>query len=207
MIKRKELKWDDVTIGQYLKMQDIISSKDIIEENKVLEIIPLFYPIDVQDEPMGNVLLLMKDVVSLLNQDIKPCKLAKKYRVGKWDAKISAVENMTISQFFDYQAITSKSSDANLIDLMSTILVPVGAKYNDNTYDIEDFKSGIEELPITLVPSILENFRMLLKKSLRRSLASSTAEIVMMKGLDWKTKMSLIKSQLKMMDLVIGLNS
>lgn len=97
MKKKPTLTWEDVTIGQYLKMQDIIASKDIAEENKVLEIIPLFFDIDVENEPMGNVLVLMEVIANLINTEIKPGKLQKKYEVGKWSAKVTGIDTMTIS--------------------------------------------------------------------------------------------------------------
>jgi len=157
--------------------------------------------------PLNQVLGYIQDITDLLNSEIQPDKVQKEYTIGQYICRISDIDKMTISQFIDYQSYTANKADDHLIDILATVFVPKNAKYNDNSYDIIDFKTEIENLPITLVPTVLKVFQKLLSRLYRHFLKCSTAAIIMEKEMTWSLKMKWLKALPIMLKMEDGLLS
>lgn len=200
---KNKLTWKDITIKQYLDIQNILNDKRIKDENKVLSIIPLIWPeIDPNEVPMNEVLTYINILTYLLNSEIQPDKPQKEYMIGPYSCRITDIDKMTLSQFIDYQTFSSNKSDEHLIDILGCCFVPKLAKYNDNSYDIVDFKTYIENMPITIVPTVLEVFQKVLKKLYKVFLRSSTQEILTNQNLSRKLKMKWLKCLPTMMEMM-----
>ena len=83
--------------------------------------------------------------LAFLYESIEPSKrLEKYYKVGGFEL-IPTIEvpKMVTAQYVDFQSF-SKFGDTKIVELMSTILIPKGKKYNDG-YDILDVQKAIRE--------------------------------------------------------------
>lgn len=95
---KNKLTWKDITIKQYLDIQNILNDKRIKDENKVLSIIPLIWPeIDPNEVPMNEVLNYINILTDLLNSEIQPDKPQKEYMIGPYSCRITDIDKMTLS--------------------------------------------------------------------------------------------------------------
>lgn len=206
-MRKQKLSWDDISIRQYIEIMKVLSDESRQSEIKALDIIPIIWPeIDPETIPMTEAINYISETNNLLQQPLNgsKSKLPKSFdfpNFGK--CKITEIDRMTLAQFMDFQNISALSSDEHLGELLSVCIVPVNNKYNSG-YDIVELQNMIEELPITMVPAILDFFVQRSKKLLNRLRISLGTTIMMSKELTWKEKYKTFKSLVSMMDLLLS---
>lgn len=201
MTKEKELKWEDLTIGQYLDIEQLLSEHEEDNETedvtRMIKLIYILFDIDMENVPIGQALELQNEVTKFMNERadfdklLKDNKLNKIYKLGQYECQPIGIDSMTMSQFIDFNNYAN-SGENNLINTLSVCLVPIGHKYNDG-YDLEEIKEHIKKLKYVDAITISRFFVKRLKKSLRHSLNSLAGQAMMTKGMSMKEKMYLVK--------------
>lgn len=184
--------WKDITIGQYLEMQDISNDHTLDDMQKMTKLVSIVYELDIEEIPMSQALALMDDIKNLMNLKIEPEKLQKTYKVGNYTCKPTSFDKMTMAQFMDFQEMAN-SGEEHLVDTIAVCLVPKGLKYNVG-YDIDDFKEDILKLPIIIAPTLIDFFQQALKKSWKHSLRSLVGQTIISREMNWKQKKTVLKA-------------
>lgn len=143
--KGKKMTWNDVTYRQFGQLQELLKIEN--DEEKLIQIVQLFFGEDVIDLPLNEFMLKTKELDFLdtpIPSNVPPKKVAingKKYYLD------CLLGNITTAQYVDYTN-HSKTNDIN--KMLSVFFIPEGHKYNDG-YDMEEVFNDINDLPVTVV--------------------------------------------------------
>lgn len=136
--------WEDITLKQYYKIQDILSTPD---EYLGFNLIDIVYGVDV-----SNMLLTeaKKYKLDFLKQEPEKAELKKYYTLNgrKYDSNFDLTVVST-AQFMDYQTYANKK-EKKFEELLSVFFVPDGHTYGDG-YDIAQVQEDLLELDICTV--------------------------------------------------------
>lgn len=135
----------DLSIGMYLDICEIDRREDIEELHKQVQILSLLTgetEETIYDLPLDE----YKHLVIKSNYLRKPYEgevlTAKEYRVGKWVlVPISDFRKITAAQYIDFQTF-SKEGEKRIVEVLSTMLVPKGKKYNQD-YDVVELQNAL----------------------------------------------------------------
>lgn len=194
-----KLEWKDISINQYLQIQKIIAS-DADEFSKIASIVKLIYNLDYDTIPMAEATQYIQEVTSLLQMKLEPENRNKYYKLDNIRYKVIPLEEMTLSQFMDYQSLAATDDD-HLVDVISVCLVPVGHKYNDG-YDMEETKKAIGNMPITVGPTLVRFFQNRLSKYMTFSLSCSAVKILKNREMSWKQKKTILRQLPRVMRIM-----
>lgn len=159
--RKKELKkatWEDITLGMFYKIRDILACTD---EFTIPNLIELIYKVDVTNLSITKT---SQYDISFLEKELptKNVKLKDTYILNgrKYSSNINLTE-VTTAQFIDFTNY-SKEKDARYEKLLSVFVVPKGHRYNDG-YDLMEVQDDILQMPIADVQSLaffmIEQFR------------------------------------------------
>lgn len=173
--ENKVMTWKDVTVSQYMDLQKIINqTMEPMEQYR--QLILILYNTDINDMGIADAYDKIDELNNFLQTKFEVKKEFKKLTIGDIKCKVTDLTSMTLGQFMDYQELT-KDPNNNLIELLALSIVPVGSKYNDGSYDIEDFKESIRNSSVINIYGVL-NFQLAkLKSQYRSSLAYLTVSI------------------------------
>lgn len=202
-----KITWHDVSIKQYVEIQKLLQNDNLDHYSKMHDIILLIYGIDTDNLPMTEATVAINNVGLWLQDKVDTDKVEKYYKIGQYKCKATSLEDMTMAQFMDYQALTENSIDDKLADIISICLVPVGSKYNDGSYDLEELKDKINDLPITTGPALISFFQKRLNRSLIVSQICLIQQLMVNKNLTWKQKKLALKTVLKMGEVLSGIST
>lgn len=136
--------WSDITLKQYYKIQDTLSTPD---EYLGFNLIDIVYGVDV-----SNMLLTeaKKYKLDFLKQEPEKAELKKYYVLNgrKYDSNFDLTVVST-SQFMDYNTYANKK-EKKFEELLSVFFVPDGHTYGDG-YDIVQVQQDLLELDICTV--------------------------------------------------------
>lgn len=143
------MNWSDITIKQFLKLQDCLSIKD--EFDRLCKIIDVVYSIDSDNLNISEFAQYSKSL-NFLKEDVPTnIKILKKYNINNKVYKLDGLlGHVTASQYIDFNNYL-KTND--IVKMLSVFLIPEGHKYNDG-YDITEVFTDIEMLPISVANSI-----------------------------------------------------
>lgn len=165
--------YNDLTIEKYLEVKEILEYGFDEYETQVKLISVLA---DLDEDAVGNLSLVgfkryNQKLEFLLNEPPKRM-VADKYKLGGYEFNtMTNIQDMTVSQFIDYQTFV-KDPDRYLVELLSVFLIPKGKKYNDG-YDIIDVQRVIRS-NISIVDAMsLSAFFLLLYQSLTKAILTS----------------------------------
>ena len=167
--------WNDITLSMADDIQAIASNDELSTAEKDIAIVALLC--DAKEEEIWG---LSVDEVNALREEVLWIGMpsSKRKNVGKV-VKIGAytleqqedITQMTYSQYVDFETYI-KAEQVRREDILTTILIPSGHKYNDG-YDIKEVRDAIyKTLSVADADSILFFFTQRLVSSIRR-LASS----------------------------------
>lgn len=136
--------WKDITLKQFLEIQDIIQVQD---DYTAINLINCIYNLDCEELPITE---LKKYTLDFLKTDIPEVKLKKHYTLNgrTYDSNFDLTV-VTTAQFIDYN---NYIKDPNYVDLLSVFFIPEGHKYNDG-YDMKQVKEDLLQLDICTVKS------------------------------------------------------
>lgn len=137
IIRENALDWTNVTLGQYIELQDLILSTDIDKEDIVLREIQVLYGCD----PYALDINTFKKYVESLNFMTKPMpkmKLKEQYNLGGTTYFLhKKLEQFKVAQYIDYQQIIKNNNGiGSYPEFLSLFLTPgENVSYGDG-YDV-----------------------------------------------------------------------
>lgn len=148
--------------------------------------------VDIMNLPMYEAQELMNEVTEHLQTPLQYEEVKDVYVINGVKCKITPMEELTISQFADYQELV-KDVNGNLAQILSIFLVPKGSKYNDGSYDYIAHLKAIKESPIGEVIGVIPFLRESLGKLFKKVLLSSAMALIYDKKLSLKKKREALK--------------
>lgn len=195
-----KITWKDISIKKYEEIQAIDDSLSNTEQDVKLISIVRGIP---EEEIWNWEIERINDErlrLSSLSEEMGTVPVEGTIVIDGIKCKVDkSLKSMTLSQYVDFQTYV-KNVDLYKGELISTILIPVGKKYNEG-YDLDDFIRLIREnLSIVEADSLLFFFADSLESSVRDT-ATSLAWMSRMKSLrakgELKAKMKELSRQLR----------
>lgn len=142
------MKWNDVTLNQFLELQQIMNIED--DTDKMLSIAELFFGEDVTTLPLPEFNKKMKEL-DFLQTEVPNNHIVKKVTINGHDYAIDALlGHISTAQYVDF---TNYMKEENKIaEVLSVFFIPKGHKYNDG-YDMEEVIRDMGSLPIDIAMS------------------------------------------------------
>lgn len=167
-------------INTYQKVYEITSNALITEEDKRFKVAALLGGItyeELLEQPLTATTEMVANT-AFLYQRPKPEKIKREYNLnGRKYVPFKDFSEMTTAQYVDYQAVIVEKFEEHLLDLMSIILIPKGHTYNDGTYSREQQMEDLETLSVTEALGLADFFITQYRRSLKRTLLYSKAEM------------------------------
>jgi len=163
----------DLPIGMYLDICEIDRREDIEELHKQVQILSLLTGAaeeDIYILPLEDYKVLAAKSNYLRKPYDGEILMAKSYKVGTFTLiPVEDFRKITTAQYIDFQTF-SKEGEKRVVELLSTMLVPKGCKYNQG-YDVIEVQKAIrEEMSVaealTLFAFFFVQYRQLIKDSL-----------------------------------------
>lgn len=191
-----KLSWKDITVDQYISIMRILKDDTLGDKDKMYEICQICYFKDIRQLPINEALEYAENINTLLSQEIKTSavKNIKSITFANKKFKVTQAEDITFGQFTDFQTLISQGYD-KIAELLSILLVPAGAKYNDGSYSIKEIVDDIRKLDVSTAYSLINFFLNTLKRRSIITLCSLMWFTIWMKE-SWKVKKELLKQQM-----------
>ena len=163
----------DLSIGMYLDICEIDRREDIEELHKQVQIISLLTgeeEEDIYNLPLEDYKELSAKTAYLRKPYDGEVLMAKVYRVGEWVlSPVQDFRKITTAQYIDFQTF-SKEGERRVVEILSTMLVPKGKKYNQD-YDVLELQKDLREHmsvvdALTLFAFFFVQFNQLIRDSL-----------------------------------------
>ena len=135
--------YDRLPLGRYMDIVQISRDESLDDLDRQIAIISVL-------SGMGTEDILALDLASFselslrtsfLNREAKEGSVAGSYRLGKLElVRVKDFRSLTAGQYIDFQQYCKNG--AEIVDLLSVILIPKGHRYNDG-YDTDDVRKAI----------------------------------------------------------------
>lgn len=137
----------DLPIGMYLDICEIDRRTDIDELHKQVGIISLLSGMaeeDIYALPIGDYKALASKTRYLSHPYDGEVLTAKVYSLDGWVLQpVQDFRKITTAQYIDFQTFV-KGGESNIVEIISTMLVPKGKKYNQD-YDVVELQKSLRE--------------------------------------------------------------
>lgn len=137
----------DLPIGMYLDICEIDRRTDIDELYKQVGIISLLSGMaeeDIYALPIGDYKTLASKTRYLSHPYDGEVLTAKVYSLDGWVLQpVQDFRKISTAQYIDFQTFV-KGGDQNIVEIISTMLVPKGKKYNQD-YDVVELQKSLRE--------------------------------------------------------------
>lgn len=188
-----KMTWKEVTLQQYLAIQDVLETNKGDEMEKALAYLKILYGKDYSIVPIGEYLEKVKEL-KFLQDDIPTVDLPKRIIVNGREYRVcGGADDLTTAQFMDYMNFSKSDAKDKIIDIVATFIVPIDAKVYGEGYDYEVVRKDAGDMPLVIANSIGFFLQKQMEKSLRRTLHYSIFQIMTMKGMTMKNKLKMIK--------------
>lgn len=166
----------DLPIGMYLDICEIDSRTDIDELHKQVSIISILSGMaeeDIYNLPLEDYKEMASKTHYLSHPYDGSVITAKSYICGKFAlVPVEDFKKVTTAQYIDFQTF-AKDGEKMVVELLSTMLIPKGKKYNQD-YDVLEVQSALREHmsvadALTLFAFFFVKYRQLIKDSLTYS--------------------------------------
>ena len=137
----------DLPIGMYLEICEIDRREDLEEINKQVLIIAILSGL--KEEDIYNLTLEKYKALAAKTHYLQTpyegdIRTAKNYVCGKFNLEpIEDFRKITTAQYIDYQTF-AKDIEMNVVEILSTMMIPKGKKYNQD-YDVLEVQKAIRE--------------------------------------------------------------
>lgn len=197
MKKEKKMSWYDVTLGQFLKLQELFKIED--NNERIISIAELLLGNEISDLPLSEFSEKIK-VLDFLKEPIPEKIPIKKIEVnGRKYFMDCLLGNITTAQYLDYINLAKTNE---LCKMMGVFLIPEGHKYNDG-YDMEQVFNDINDLPVPVINDAAFFFERQLQLFIQIFLRYSTKKIDKMK-VNKEVKKELKEVLNKSMDMALS---
>lgn len=195
--------WKDISISTFENIVEITKNTEYTDVEKTARLISLIYNIDIEEVFSWKIEEIIKykidfefinqfqiDYENIKKEDVDIKYL--EYRDKKYDIQLDLdLIHFNVSQYIDFMSYyKSEDDERNIGQMLSTIIIPKGSKYNDLSYNlyqwIEIIKNSID---IVTANKILFFF---IKNS--TTYRPSTFQQVMMRLMTKRLAKSLLKS-------------
>ena len=188
-------KWEDVTVKQFDELLAASQDKDLTIAEREVKIISILTGLSIQDvlnldapsfQSISNKLNFLNTKPSKVMPKDKITLNEKEYHVDLYP------KNFTAGQFLDYKYIAGEEIDKKTARLIACFLYPVGAHYNDGSYDVEDVVNTINEYMSVVEVTGYTNFFMIQYMAYASSLLEySKRKMKKLKGISEQEKKEL----------------
>lgn len=166
------MKWNDVTLEQFLELQEIVKIED--PTDRMLSLMELFFGEDVTTLPVAEFNKLSKEL-DFLQTEVPTNHIVKKVTINNRKYTIDAVlGHISTAQYVDFSNYINQENNINKV--LSVFFIPENHKYNDG-YDMEQVIQDMNKLPIDIALSESFFFRRQLEKFIKIFQSSSTHQI------------------------------
>ena len=187
---KKRLSWDDVSIGQYLEMENILK-KEGDTLSKALDLLQILTGTDYSKVPIDEYMEKVAEL-SFLQTDVPTIDLPNEIALNgrKYTLK-NDVDKITASQFIDYNNYIQSEDNDKIIKIIGTFIIPKGHIYGDG-YEFDTVMEDAKDIPLPIANSIAFFLRKQSNKSLKRSLYSLAFRIMMNRKVSWKKRIAAV---------------
>lgn len=197
----------DLPIGMYLDICEIDRRTDIEEVHKQVQILSLLTGMeeeDIYNLPLEDYKMLVAKSNYLRRPYDGEILMAKSYKVGVFTLiPIEDFRKITTAQYIDFQTF-SKEGEKRVVEILSTMLVPKGCKYNQG-YDVIEVQKAIrEEMSVAEALTLFAFFFVQYRQLIKDSLIFCREEA--MKIPDKEKRMETLREIQKQEDLLLMLN-
>ena len=189
-MNKKRLTWDDVSIGQYLEMENILK-KEGDTLSKALDLLQILTGTDYSKVPIDEYMEKVAEL-SFLQTDVPTIDLPNEIALNgrKYTLK-NDVDKITASQFIDYNNYIQSEDNDKIIKIIGTFIIPKGHIYGDG-YEFDTVMEDAKDIPLPIANSIAFFLRKQSNKSLKRSLYSLAFRIMMNRKVSWKKRIAAV---------------
>lgn len=163
-------KWDDLTVADQLRIKEISELQMATEDEKNMMVAAMLAEIPYEEilrKPLGDVREIMDNTEFLLHKP-QAVKARKKYVInGRTYKLFKDPSEMTVAQYFDFQAVHKEGYEKMPGEMLCIFLVPEGHEYNDG-YDKDQQLDDMLSLSVTEALGIVDFFTGRCLKSIRR---------------------------------------
>lgn len=191
-------KWEEVTVRQFDELLAASHDKDLTIAEREVKIISILTGISINevrslDAPSFQTI---SDKLNFLNT--KPPKVMPKDKItlnGK-DYHVDLYpKNFSAGQFLDYKVLAGEEIDKKTARLIACFLYPVGAQYNDGSYDVEEVVNTINEHMSVVEVTGYTNFFMIQYAAYANSLLEySKRQVKRSRGMSKQEKQEALKT-------------
>lgn len=166
----------DLPFGVYLEICEIDKREDIEELHKQVRIISILSGMaenDIYNLPIDEYKELAMKMSFLSKPYDGEVLIAKSYTIGRWQLiPTQDFRKITTAQYIDFQTFAAEG-EKRIIEILSTMLVPKGKKYNQD-YDVMELQQCLREYlsvadALSLFAFFFVQFNLLIKDSLTYS--------------------------------------
>lgn len=197
------MKWEDVSLQQYAQVYNILIEENIPDDEKVCLITQELFNINVLASPLNEVRDKITTVKNLLNTPIEGNNVVNDVYIlnGKRYILTNDLSKITTAQYIDYMNYINSGVDINTYNnFLAIFFIPEGHEYNDG-YNLNEVKNNIDNyLSIVDATSIAGFFLRYAKRLLKIFQRFLLAEVLKMKGMKLKDKITMIRKIQKAMD-------
>ena len=148
------MKWNDVSLNQFLKMKEIVQIED--ETDRMLSLMELFFGENVVNLPGAEFNKKAKEL-SFLSTEVPDNHIVKSATINGRKYKIDALlGHISTAQYVDFNNYAKE--EGNTDKMLAVFFVPEGHKYNDG-YDMLQVIQDMGDLPIDIAMSECFFFR------------------------------------------------
>lgn len=194
--KVSEKTWNDITLEQWYKINDILEVQD---EWTIYNLIDYIYDVDSTELPLHEISKYSIDFLQTPIENVE-CNVKKLVFNDREYEGFFDLTRITAAQFVDYQNYM-KEDKIKYEKLLSVFIIPKGKKYNSG-YSLSLVQEDILKMPITLVHKISFFFQKQFQVCAKISLYSLRGEITNMNLGEKKDKMIEVLDKAILADLV-----
>ena len=153
-------KWDDLTVADQLRMKEIGELQVATDDEKNMMVAALLAEIpynQVLMMPLSDVRSIMDNTEFLLHKPTA-VKARRKYEINGTVYKLfKDPSEMTVAQYFDFQAVHKQGYENMPGEMLSIFLIPEGHQYNDG-YDKEKQLEDMLSMSVTEALGVVDFF-------------------------------------------------
>lgn len=142
--------WKEMKVKHLIQIRDIDKTRNS-EDEKNLMVGALLAGMKYDDFiqlPLSKTRTYMEKAQFIRTTKPEKVKARKHYKInGKKYRLDTKIEDLTVAQYIDFQALDPDSFDERIAELLAVFLIPEGHKYNDG-YDIQETVEDIWEMSV-----------------------------------------------------------
>lgn len=136
--------WNDVTIDEFIQIEESYKDTDMSDEDRTLNLIYLLTDQDPLQMPFSEFKKALS-ALQFIKGEVPSNPLKKRYELNGTKYRLmQALDKITTAQYIDYTTyLRNMEEDVDYVNVLSVFMLPEDSvKYNDG-YDLENVKKDI----------------------------------------------------------------